>query len=107
MNAAGERFWVKYHFKTVQGIENLTDAEAKTLAGEDPDVHRRDLWDAIARGDSPEWRLEMQIMPVTPAADYRVNPVHLTQVLAHTDYPPITIGPIVLDRDPDDHLAQG
>ncbi len=106
MNAAGERFWVKYHFKTVQGIENLTDAEAKTLAGEDPDVHRRDLWDAIARGDSPEWRLEMQIMPFTAAADYRFNPFDLTKVWPHRDYPPITIGRMVLDRNPDNHFAE-
>jgi catalase len=67
VNADGERFWVKYHFKTVQGIQNLTDAEAKALAGEDPDAHRRDLWDAIAHGDAPEWRLEMQIMPFADA----------------------------------------
>src|ERR1700739_5013772 len=80
MNAAGERFWVKYHLKTVQGIQNLTDAEAKALAGEDPDVHRRDLWDAIANGNAPEWRLEMQIMPWTDAADYRFNPFDLTKV---------------------------
>jgi catalase len=106
MNAAGERFWVKYHFKTVQGIENLTDAEAKVLAGEDPDVHRRDLWDAIARGEAPGWRLEMQIMPFADAADYRFNPFDLTKVWPHSDYPPVTIGRMVLDRNPDNHFAE-
>jgi catalase len=106
MNAAGERFWVKYHFKTVQGIENLTDAEAKALAGEDPDVHRRDLWDAIARGEAPEWWLEMQIMPFADAADYRFNPFDLTKVWPHSDYPPVTIGRMVLDRNPENHFAE-
>jgi catalase len=106
VNPAGERFWVQYHFKTVQGIENLTDAEAKALAGEDQDVHRRDLWDAIARGEAPEWRLEMQIMPFADAADYRFNPFDLTKVWPHADYPPITIGRMVLDRNPDNHFAE-
>src|SRR6266446_890605 len=106
MNASGERFWVKYHFKTVQGIENLTDAQAKALAGEDQDVHRRDLWDAIARGEAPEWRLEMQIMPFADAADYRFNPFDLTKVWPHADYPPVTIGRMVLDRNPDNHFAE-
>jgi catalase len=106
INAAGERFWVKYQFKTVQGIQNLTDAEAKALASEDPDVHRRDLWDAIARADGPEWRLEMQIMPFAQAADYRFNPFDLTKVWPHSDYPPITIGRLVLDRNPENHFAE-
>jgi catalase len=106
VNAAGERYWVKYHFKTVQGIENLTDAEAKVLAGEDPDVHRRDLWDAISRGEAPEWRLEMQIMPFDEAADYRFNPFDLTKVWPHSDYPPVTIGRLVLDRNPENHFAE-
>jgi catalase len=106
MNADGERFWVKYHLKTVQGTENLTDAEAKALAGEDPDVHRRDLWEAIARNEAPEWRLEMQIMPFEEAADYRFNPFDLTKVWPHSDYPPVTIGRLVLDRNPENHFAE-
>jgi catalase len=106
MNADGERFWVKYHLKTVQGTENLTDAEAKALAGEDPDVHRRDLWEAIARNEAPEWRLEMQVMPFEEAADYRFNPFDLTKVWPHLDYPPITIGRMVLDRNPENHFAE-
>jgi catalase len=106
INANGERFWVKYHWKTVQGIENLTDAEAMDLAGQDQDVHRRDLWDAIARGDAPEWRLEMQIMPFEEAADYRFNPFDLTKVWPHADYPAITIGRYVLDRNPENQFAE-
>jgi catalase len=105
-NAGGEKFWVKYHFKTVQGIENLTLAEADALAGADPDYHRRDLWDAIAAGDGPEWRLEMQIMPFEEAADYRFNPFDLTKVWPHADYPPITVGRFVLDRNPENHFAE-
>jgi catalase len=106
MNANGERFWVKYHFKTVQGIENFTLAEAGAMAGQDPDFHRRDLWDAIAGGDAPEWRLEMQIMPFEDARDYRFNPFDVTKVWPHADYPPITVGRFVLDRNPQNHFAE-
>jgi catalase len=106
INAGGERYWVKYHFKTVLGVENFTDAEAGVLASADPDYHRRDLWDAIERGDAPEWRLEMQIMPFEDAAGYRFNPFDLTKVWPHADYPPITIGRMVLDRNPANHFAE-
>jgi catalase len=106
INTGGQRFWVKYHWKTVQGIENLTQAEADALVSEDLDYHRRDLWDAIAAGDAPEWRLEMQIMPFEDAADYRFNPFDLTKVWPHADYPPITVGRLVLDRNPTNHFAE-
>ena len=89
VNAAGDKFWVKYHFKTDQGIENLTDAEAKALAAEDPDYHLRDLYEAIERGEMPSWTLEMQIMRFEEAADYRFNPFDLTKVWPHSDYPPM------------------
>jgi catalase len=106
MNAGGERFWVKYHWKTVQGVENFALAEADAMAGQDPDFHRRDLWNAIAAGDAPQWRLEMQIMPFEEAADYRFNPFDVTKVWPHADYPPITIGRMVLDRNPANHFAE-
>jgi catalase len=106
INAAGARFWVKYHWKTVQGIESFTQADADAMASEDPDFHRRDLWNAIAAGDAPEWRLEMQIMPFDEAADYRFNPFDITKVLPHADYPPIPIGRLVLDRNPENHFAE-
>jgi catalase len=106
INAAGQRFWVKYHFKTVQGIENFTLGEANAMAAEDPDFHRRDLWDAISAANAPEWRLEMQIMPFEDAADYRFNPFDLTKVWPHADYPPITVGRMVLDRNPANHFAE-
>ena len=63
INAAGERFWVKYHVHTDQGVENITNAEAAKLAGDDADFHRRDLFDAIERGDYPSWTVIVHIMP--------------------------------------------
>ena len=88
-NAAGKKFWVKYHFKTEQGIQNFTDAEARAMRAEDLDYHRRDLREAIARKDYPAWRLEMQIMPYEDAANYRFNPFDMTKVWPHKDYPMI------------------
>ena len=73
VNAGGERFWVKFHFKTAQGSETFRDAEAKALAAEDPDFHRRDLSESIAAGRAPEWRLELQVMPWADAAGYRLT----------------------------------
>src|SRR5437870_2061524 len=106
INARGDKFWVKYHFKTEQGIANFTDAEAKAMTAEDPDYHRRDLREAIQKKDYPVWRLEMQIMPFEDAATYRFNPFDLTKVWPHGDYPPITIGRLVLDRNPENHFAE-
>ncbi|WP_159945079.1 MULTISPECIES: catalase [unclassified Nocardiopsis] len=105
-NAAGEKFWVKYHFKTDQGIETLTAGEAKALEAEDPDAHRRDLWQAIERGEYPSWTVNVQIMPFEDAADYRFNPFDLTKVWPHEDYPEITIGRFVLNRNPQNYFAE-
>ncbi|MBV2363875.1 catalase [Streptomonospora nanhaiensis] len=105
-NANGEKFWVKYHFKTEQGIENLTAAEAKAMEAEDPDAHRRDLWEAIARGEFPSWTVNVQIMPFEDAADYRFNPFDLTKVWPHSDYPEITIGRFTLNRNPSNYFAE-
>jgi catalase len=105
-NAGGEKFWVQYHFKTVQGIDNFTDAEAKGMVAEEPDFHLRDLYDSIAAGDAPEWILEMQIMPFADAAEYRFNPFDLTKVWPHGDYPPIAIGRMVLDRNPESYFGE-
>ena len=106
INAGGERFWVKYHFKTEQGVENFTDSEAKAMVSEDPDHHIRDLHDTLAQGGEAAWRLEMQIMPLEDAAGYRFNPFDLTKVWPHSDYPPITIGRMVLNRNPDNYFAE-
>ncbi len=105
-NAAGKKCWVKYHFKTEQGIKNFTDVESRAIRVEDLDYHRRDLFEAIARKDHPVWRLEMQIMPYEDAASYRFNPFDMTKVWPHKDYPMIPVGRMVLDRNPDNFFAQ-
>ena len=105
-NAGGEKFWVKYHIKTDQGIDNLADAEAKVIAGQDPDFHIRDLHDAMDRGDFPSWTVSVQVMPFAEAADYRFNPFDLTKVWPHSDYPLIRIGRITLDRNPENYFAE-
>ncbi|SUA75282.1 Catalase [Nocardia otitidiscaviarum] len=100
VNAQGERFWVKYHFKTDQGIEFLTQAEADRIAGEDADFHRRDLWEAIERGEFPSWTVKVQVMPVDEAEGYRFNPFDLTKVWSQKDYPLIEVGKWTLNRNP-------
>ncbi len=102
VNAEGERFWVKYHFKTDQGIEFLTQDEADEMAGKDADYHRRDLFDSIENGDHPSWTLKVQIMPFAEAAEYRFNPFDLTKVWPHADYPLHEVGRFTLDRNPTD-----
>jgi catalase len=106
VNAGGERFWVKYHFKTDSGVEFLTDAEARTIVAEDGDFHLRDLYEAIAAGNHPSWTLYMQIMGFEEAADYRFNPFDLTKVWPHGDYPLHEVGRLVLDRNPADYFAE-
>jgi catalase len=105
-NAGGEKFWVKYHFKTDQGVECFTDDEAKAMVAEEPDFHIRDLFDAIAKGDHPSWTLNMQIMPFADAADYRFNPFDLTKVWPHGDYPLIPVGKMTLNRNPENYFAE-
>ena len=106
INAAGERFWVKYHFTTNQGIKNFTGDEAAQLAGSDADVHIRDLHDAIERGEFPSWTLSIQVMPYEDAATYRFNPFDLTKVWPHADYPLIKVGTLELNRNPTNYFAQ-
>ena len=106
VNAENERFWVKYHFKTDQGIETLTQDEGDRLAGEDGDYHQRDLYDAIERGDFPSWTLKMQVMPFEEAKAYRFNPFDLTKVWPHGDYPLIDVGKLTLDRNVTDYHTQ-
>lgn len=105
-NADGERFWVKYHFKTDQGNEFMPADEAEKLAGSDGDVHRRDLREAIDRGEFPTWTLYVQVMPYADAKDYRFNPFDLTKVWPHEDYPRIKVGTLELNRNPENFHAQ-
>ncbi|GAB3357919.1 catalase [Amycolatopsis echigonensis] len=106
VNAAGEKFWVKYHFKTDQGIEFFTQHEADQMASADTDYHTRDLFEAIARGDYPSWTLHVQVMPFEDAKTYRFNPFDLTKVWPHGDYPLIEVGRMTLDRNPTDHHTE-
>ena len=106
VNASGEKFWVKYHFHTQQGVEGLTNDAAGRLAGEDAEFHRRDLFDAIARGEHPQWKLSVQVMPYEDAKTYRFNPFDLTKTWSHEDYPLIEVGTMTLDENPVNFFAQ-
>jgi catalase len=106
MNARGERSWVKFHFKTDQGIRCLTSEEAATLGARDPGHLQRDLYDAIERGDHPSWTIKVQVMPADKAASYRFDPFDLTKVWPYRDYPLIPVGRLVLDRVPDNYFAE-
>ncbi|SES91409.1 catalase [Methanococcoides vulcani] len=102
----GDYVWVQYHFKTDQGIKNLTREEADKLSGSDPDHATRDLYEAIERGDYPSWTLEMQIMTPEQAKEYRFDILDITKVWPHGDFPTIKIGKLVLNRNPDNYFAE-
>lgn len=106
VNEAGEKFWVKYHFLTQQGVENMSNEEAEKLAGTDADYHRRDLFESIKAGEFPSWDVEVQIMPYDEAKDYRFNPFDLTKVWSKKDYPRIKVGTFTLNQNPVNHYAQ-
>jgi catalase len=106
INARGQRFWVKYHFKTDQGIEFFTDEQAAALVWSDYDYHTRDLFEAIARGEHPSWTMYVQIMSFGDATSYRFNPFDLTKVWPHADYPLIEVGRFTLDRNPVDNHTE-
>jgi catalase len=106
INADGEKFWVKYHFKTDQGVKCLTQDAANRIAGEDSDFHRRDLSEAIERGDFPTWTLYVQVMPYEDAKTYRFNPFDLTKVWPHSDYPLVKVGTMTLDKNPENFFAE-
>ncbi len=105
-NAKGEYFWVQYHFKTDQGIKNLTREEATRMTGEDPNHATRDLYQAIERGDYPSWTLEMQILTPEQARDFRWDILDITKVWPHGEVPPIKIGKLVLNRNPVNYFAE-
>ena len=106
VNAEGEAFWEKYHFKTRQGVENFTEEEATTTAGQNPDCHREDLYTAIEEGNYPVWDVKVQIMPLDEAENYRFNPFDLTKVWSKKDYPLHDVGYFVLNRNPRNFFAQ-
>jgi catalase len=106
INAANERFYVKWHFLTLQGIKNLTAEQADHIAGTDPDYATRDLFEAIERGDFPKWRVAVQIMPEAEAENYKVNPFDLTKIWSHKDYPLVDVGVLELNRNPRNYFAE-
>ena len=106
INADGTRFWIKYHLKTDQGVEFLTQDKGDELAGTSPDNHRQDLFGSIANGDFPSWTMKVQIMPFDDAEDYRFNPFDLTKVWPQGDYPLIEVGTMTLNRNPQNFFAE-
>jgi len=106
LNAEGERFWVKFHFKTDQGIACLSSERSAVVAGQDAQHHQKDLVDAIEGGEFPSWTLKVQVMPEAEAANYRFNPFDVTKVWPHADYPLIEVGRLTLDRNPDNYFAE-
>ena len=101
INATNERYWIKFHFRTQQGIKNLSDAEAEALVGKDRESHQRDLYDAIERGDFPKWTMFVQIMPEADAEKVPYHPFDLTKVWPKGDYPLIEVGEFELNKNPE------
>lgn len=106
VNDKGQAVWVKYHFKTEQGVRNLAPEAAAQLAGDNPDYHTEDLFNAIANGDFPAWKLYVQIMPLEDANTYRFDPFDVTKVWSQKDYPLQEVGRMVLNRNPDNYFAE-
>ena len=106
INAEGERFWVKYHFKSRLGVELMEAADAQRIAGEDADYYRRDLFEAIQRGEFPTWDVFVQVMPYEDAKSYRFNPFDMTKTISHKDYPLIKVGHFTLNRNPQNFFAE-
>jgi catalase len=106
INSKNELFYVKWHFKTLQGIKNFTGPEADAMRGKDPDYAQRDLFEAIQKGNFPKWRVSVQIMPEKDSETYHVNPFDLTKVWPHGDYPLIEVGELTLDRNPENYFAE-
>lgn len=105
INEKNERFWVKFHFKTLQGIKTWTNAEAAKVVAKDRESSQRDLFEAIEKGDFPRWRFMVQIMPEKEAETYSINPFDLTKVWPHADYPLMEVGILELNRNPENYFA--
>ncbi len=106
INKDNIRTWVKFHFKTLQGIKNLTDEEAAEIIGRDRESHQRDLYEAIERGDFPRWELKVQLMTEEQADNYEINPFDLTKVWPHADFPLHDVGILELNRNPENYFAE-
>ena len=106
INAAAERIWCKFHFKSRQGIRNLMDDEAAALIGQDRETHQKDLFEAIERGDYPSWTLNLQVMTQQQAEQFRWNPFDLTKVWPHAEFPLIEVGILELNNNPQNYHAE-
>lgn len=105
INQEGRRVWVKYHWRTQQGIKNLSNEEAAAIIAQDRESNQRDLFDAIERGDYPRWKLYFQIMTEEQAANYKENPFDITKVWSHKEFPLIEVGVMELNRNPENYFA--
>ncbi len=105
INAKGQRFWVKYHLKTQQGIKCLSDAEAEAIVAKDRESHQRDLYEAIERKGYPRWTMYIQVVPEKDAANFPFNPFDLTKVWPHGAYPLQEVGVMELNRNPENYFA--
>jgi catalase len=105
INQKNERTWVKFHFKTQQGIKNFTDSEAEAMKGKDPDYSQRDLVDAINKGNFPKWTLKIQVMTEEQAKSFRWNPFDITKIWSHGEYPLIDVGVMELNEIPANYFA--
>ena len=105
-NDKGERFWVKFHFRTMQGIQCLTDQEAAKIISQDRESNQRDLFESIAKGDFPKWKMQVQIMPELDAVKVPYHPFDVTKVWPHKDYPLADVGIMELNRNPENYFAE-
>ena len=106
INAQNERYWVKFHLRTQQGIKNLTDGQAEAIIGKCRESHQRDLYESIEKGDFPRWTMFIQVMPELDAEKLPYHPFDLTKVWYHGDYPLIEVGVMELNRNPDNYFAE-
>lgn len=106
ISGENERFWVKFHFRTQQGIKNMTDAEAEVVIGKCRESHQEDLYESIEKKDFPRWTMFIQVMEEKEAANCPYNPFDLTKVWYHKDYPLIEVGELELNRNPENYFAE-
>lgn len=106
INKEGQRYWVKFHFKTQQGIKNLTDQEAEAIIAKDRESSQKDLFEAIERGDFPRWNMKIQIMTEEQANASKRNPFDLTKTWSQKEYPLIDVGVLELNKNPENYFAE-
>ena len=105
-NNDGERFWVKFHFKTIQGHKFYTNEEAASIVGKTREGYQEALYGAIENSDYPRWKMCIQIMPEQDAEKMPFNPFDLTKVWSHSEFPLIEVGIMELNRNVDNYFAE-